>query len=95
MFGTSACAIENRVHLERVEGWTRQRFGLGADDLVLVSEGRRRRPGFPARQTTVLFWHGDLRHRFVVFAPVAELRQDDIPLAWLRPTLVDTGDTCC
>jgi hypothetical protein len=95
MFGTVARASENRVHLERVELWTRERFSLSPRDLVLVREERVRIPGFSSQQTTVLFWVGTVRHRFVIFSPVSEVVESDLPVAWLRPALLDDGDNCC
>lgn len=95
MFGMVARASENRVHLERVEAWTRERFGLSPRDLVLVREERVRTPGFSSLQTTVLFWVGNARHRFVIFAPVSDIIRNDLPVAWLRPALVDDGENCC
>lgn len=85
----------NIVSLERVDGWVRARFGLLSRDLVLVSEDRPRLPGFPALQTTVLFWSGSARYRFVVFTPVAQVAEADLPLAWLLPSLIDDGADCC
>lgn len=95
MFGSAARAPENRVHLERVELWTRERFALSPRDLVLVREERVRVPGFSSRQTTVRFWIGSVRYRFVIFAPVSEVTESDLPVAWLLPGLLDDGDNCC
>lgn len=95
MFATAARASDNRVHLERIETWTRERFGLSPRDLVLVREEHVRKPGYAPRQTTVLFWVGATRHRFVIFAPVSMVTQNDLPVAWLRPALLDDGDNCC
>ena len=95
MFGSARRASDNRVHLERVEAWTRERFALSPRDLVLVNEERLRTPGFSSPQTTVLFWVGSVRHRFVIFTPVSEVIESDLPVAWLRPALLDDGDNCC
>jgi hypothetical protein len=95
MFGSATRTLDNRVHLERVESWTRERFGLSPRDIVLVREERVRTPGFLSPQTTVLFWVGPARHRFVIFAPVSEVHENDLPVAWLRPALIDDGDNCC
>lgn len=83
--------------LERVEALVRARFGVGADDLVLVSEETGRQPGLPGRMTTVLFWRGrEDRHRLRIFKPVAEIDAGDLPSGWLRGALVDEGDgDCC
>lgn len=95
MFRPARRFAENVEHLEDVERIVRNRFDLAADDLVLVSEDCPRLPGFPARQTTALFWVGAERHRLVVFAPAAAVREGDLPPVWLRPSLIDDGTDCC
>jgi hypothetical protein len=95
MFRPVRQAAVNIASLERVEGWVRARFKLLPRDLVLVSEDRPRLPGFPALQTTVLFWSGAARYRFVVFTPVLQVAEVDLPLAWLLPSLIDDGADCC
>lgn len=96
VFARPALQRENLVHLERVESCIRDRFGLSADDLVLVSEEPGRRPGYPKVLTSILFWTADQqRYRLVVFKPVAAVGMEDLPIAWLLPTLRDDGGDCC
>lgn len=96
MFSRRKAGRDTLAHLDRIEAWVRDRFGVPDDQIVLVSEEEGRVPGFPPRLTTVLFWMGrDDRYRFRVFKPAAEVERSDLPLAWLRPALVDDGDADC
>ena len=85
--------------LERVRAWTRARFGLPADDVILVSELACALPGCPPLETVVAFWtETDKRHHFKIFKPVAEVVADDLPPAWLKGALAvpEGGDCeCC
>jgi len=86
----------NLAHLDRIERWTRARFAVPDDQIVLVSEEEGRMPGFPPHLTTVLFWLApDERYRFRIFKPAAEVEEADLPVAWLRPGLIDDGDADC
>lgn len=81
---------------DRVEAWTRQRFDLGADAVVLVADVRCQVPGCPPVETIVAFWWPDgPRYRFKVFKPVAEVTGADVPLRWLLPALEDVTDLGC
>ena len=86
-------------HLEaigRIEGWTRARFGLPGEAVILVAEIECRVPGCPPIETVVAFWTGDeTRYRFKLFKPVAAVVADDLPVSWLLPSLVDYGDLGC
>ncbi|MDG1118443.1 MAG: hypothetical protein P8N72_15160 [Flavimaricola sp.] len=96
MFGRAATDTRNLHSLEQVETWTRETFGLTADCLVLVSEEAGRLPGFPPLLTVVLFWTPDgTRHRLTLFKPVAGVVAGDMPIHWLRPSLVDDAGDCC
>ncbi|WP_375257257.1 hypothetical protein [Citreimonas sp.] len=96
MFTTRSPARDTLEHLDRIEAWVRARFSVPDDQIVLVSEERGRVPGFPPRLTTVLFWMArDERYRFRVFKPAAQVDKSDLPLAWLRPALIDDGDADC
>lgn len=86
---------DNLVHLERVEDEIRARFGLVDDDLVLVSEAASGLPGFPDLDTTIRFWSDGQRYRVRVFKPVRDVAAADLPVAWLKPSLVDDGDADC
>ena len=84
--------------LERVRAWTRARFGLPADDVILVSELACALPGCPPLETVVAFWIESTRHHFKVFKPVEEVVVDDLPPAWLKNALADLegiGCECC
>lgn len=97
MFRRAAGSRDRLRHLDRVEAWTRERFRLPEEAIVLVSEEPGRQPGYPPLQTTVLFWTDrGTRHRFRVFKPVAEIVEGDLPVAWMLPALLDDGDAeCC
>lgn len=82
--------------ISRVEDLIRQRFGISAAEIVLVSQDPGTRPGFPSTETNILFWKGATRYRLKVFAPVGAVTEDDLPVKWLLPMLEDTGDAeCC
>jgi nitrate reductase delta subunit len=85
--------------VERVQAWTRERFGLPSDGAVLVSELECRRPGCPPLETLVAFWlEDDQRRHFRVFKPLAEVVESDLPPAWLKDALcAEPSDefTCC
>ena len=84
--------------LERVRGWTRERFSLADDIPMMVTELACTLPGCPPRETVVAFWTGDdRRHHFKVFKPAAEVVPDDLPPAWLKDSLVipPGGDCDC
>ena len=85
--------------LERVRAWTRARFGLPVDDVILVSELACTLPGCAPLETVVAFWtETDKRHHFKIFKPVAEVVADDLPPAWLKEALAvpEGGDCeCC
>jgi hypothetical protein len=83
---------------DRVRAWTRERFALPADAVVMVAEVSCAVPGCPPIDTMVAFWTEDTRHHFKVFKPVEEVAADDLPPAWLKRALADTegiGCECC
>jgi nitrate reductase delta subunit len=89
---------EHVATLERVREWTRDRFGLGEDDAVLVSEVSCALPGCPPIETVVAFWtEGDRRHHFKIFKPVGEVAPDDLPPAFMKNALLelDGFDSAC
>ena len=81
--------------LERIEAWTRARFGLGPDAVVLVGEATCLQPGYPPLETTVRFWIAGERYRFTIFKSADAVFEDDVPIAWLLPSLLDDGDAGC
>ena len=90
---------KNPGHLEataRVGDWTRERFALPGDAVILVAEIECQVPGCPPVETVVAFWTGEeTRYRFKLFTPVAAVVADDLPVSWLLPSLVDYGDLGC
>ena len=86
--------------VERVRNWTRQRFRLGDDTTILVSQVSCRLPGCPPLETVVAFWTGagaqaPKRHQFKLFKPVVEVVADDLPPAWMRDALVPLDGMEC
>jgi hypothetical protein len=80
----------------RVKRWTRERFGLGGDATILVSELEGGAPGFPPLSTVVAFWTAERRHyHFRVFKPLQQVAEDDIPPAWYRDALAVTPGMDC
>jgi len=79
---------EHSAALERVRTWTRERFALADDAAILVAEVACGLPGCPPLETVVAFWADAKRHHFKVFKPVAEVVLDDLPIAWLKDSLV-------
>jgi hypothetical protein len=82
----------------RVKQWTRARFALG-NETILVTEVENGTPGFPPLATVVSFWNAQRKHyHFRVFKPLEQVSEDDIPPSWYRDALavspgVDCG--CC
>jgi nitrate reductase delta subunit len=94
--GGLAAPRKGAVHLEaveRVKGWTRERFALGEGDTVVLQESPCTLPGFPPSETLVAFWTGGERHHFKVFKPVEEVRDEDLPPGWMKAALA--GDIAC
>jgi len=81
--------------ISRVEGLVRERFRVLATDIVLVSQDPGAKPGFPPLETNVIFWKNETRYRLKIFTPVAEVGDADLPVAWLLPSLEDSGEGCC
>jgi nitrate reductase delta subunit len=84
--------------LERVKEWTRVRFSLAEDVVILVSEIVCSAPGCPPLETVIAFWTGDTRHHFKIFKPVEEVVDDDLPPYWMKEALAvpeGYGCDCC
>lgn len=83
----------------RVKDWTRARFRLGDDDAVMVTELSCGQPGCPPLETVVVFWTGAAaaRHQFKVFKSLPAVTEEDLPPAFLKPTLASDGNdiSCC
>ena len=83
---------------ERVRQWTRERFALPEDAVIMVAEVSCTVPGCPPLETVLAFWTDNTRHHFKVFKPVAEVVADDLPPAWLKSALAEVegiGCECC
>jgi nitrate reductase delta subunit len=82
--------------VERVKDWTRNRFQLDEDAIVIVTEAVPKLPGYPPLQTAVSFWTPDKqRHHFTVYKSVTEVAEEDIPPAWMKASLaLSEGITC-
>lgn len=85
--------------LDHVADVTRARFALADDETVLVNEVDGTLPGFPPRETHVVFRTRDgALHRFRVFKRAQEVSEADIPPAWLKAALANVdgfGCNCC
>jgi nitrate reductase delta subunit len=83
---------------EQVRRWTRERFALPEDAVVMVAEVVCAVPGCPPLETVVAFWTESTRHHFKVFKPLAGVVADDLPPAFLKNALADIegiGCECC
>ena len=79
----------------RVKRWTRARFSLASDALLLVSELESATPGYPPLRTVVAFWIAERHYHFSVFKPLQEVLEEDLPPAWFRDALaVAPGADC-
>jgi hypothetical protein len=81
--------------ISRVERLVRERFRIGDSDIILVSQDSGTKPGFPPLETNVIFWKDEKRYRLKIFAPVADVKDADLPVAWLLPALEDIGEAGC
>jgi hypothetical protein len=80
----------------RVKQWTRERFKLGEEVTLLVSEIESAVPGFPPLHTVVAFWTAERKHyHFRIFKPLQQVVEDDLPPAWYREALVVTAGGQC
>ena len=72
----------------RLKRWVRGRFALEARATVEIREQQPTLPGFPPRETIVEFLAGaGVRHHFKVFKPLVEVREEDLPPAWMKDAL--------
>ena len=97
MFGRTRANAAHLAALERIEQWTRARFALGDNAVVLVSELECGLPGCPPLETVIAFWTGaeETRYRIKIFKCAAEVAESDLPVRWLMRAYVDTGDLDC
>jgi nitrate reductase delta subunit len=95
MLGPAKKSPERLRALDRVEEWTRERFGLPRDTGAHVWEIACALPGCPPVETVVTFWAAGRRHHFKVFKPAEGIVHDDLPPAWFRDALaVPEGGEC-
>jgi nitrate reductase delta subunit len=96
MLGTFQKSPMHLAAVERVQRWTRERFSLAADTVIIAAEIACQVPGCPPIETVIAFWTGEgTRYRFKIFKPVADVVEDDLPVFWLLPSLIDYGDLGC
>lgn len=95
MLGSFRKNAEHLQALERVKEWTRERFKLPEEAVIMVSEVACALPGCPPLETVVAFWDEGNRHHFKIFKPVQEVENDDIPYAWLKNSLVVPDGFVC
>ena len=81
--------------ITRVEHLIRDHFAIPETEIILVSEDPGLKPGFPLKETNAIFWKEDVRYKLKIFAPVADVSSNDLPLTWLLPSLEDTGELDC
>ena len=95
MFTRLGPGKDTLADISRVEALVRERFRIGESDIILVSQDPGIKPGFPPLETNVVFWKSKKRYRLRVFAPVSQVTDADLPVAWLLPALEDTGESAC
>ena len=80
----------------RVKRWTRERFGLGSDATILVTELESATPGFPALHTVISFWTAERKHyHYRVFKPLEHVVAEDLPPTWYKDALAVTPGIDC
>ncbi len=87
MLGLTRRTSNDQVATERVREWTRARFAL-TDETVMVSELACSVPGCPPIETHAVFWMAAGRHHFKIFKPLAQVTEDDLPPAFMKNALV-------
>jgi hypothetical protein len=99
MLGSGKKSAETLRALDQVKEWTRERFKLRAEDVILVSEIACSVPGCPPLETVVAFWPADGKRRhFKIFKTAQEVVNDDLPYDWLIDALIvpeGQGCDCC
>ena len=98
MFASVRKAPERLQAVDRVEQWTRERFGLAKEAAISVAEVACTLPGCAPLETVVMFWIAEQRYQFKLFKPVAEVVAGDLPYAWLKDALAvqeGAGWECC
>lgn len=84
--------------MEQLKAWTRERFALPENAIIVVIETACTEPGFPPLETIVVFRTPPANsHNFKVFKPLAEIVPDDLPPAWMKDAIIlhPQGCLCC
>jgi nitrate reductase delta subunit len=96
MLAPSRKSPERLEAASRVKAWTRARFSLAADSIIMVSELESAAPGFPPLSTVVAFWSAERKHyHWRIFKPLQEVVEDDLPPAWYKQALEVTAGLPC
>ena len=95
MLGFTRKSPDRNAATDRVRDWTRARFKLADDETIMISEIACAVPGCPPIETHIVFWTALGRHHFKIFKPLADVTEDDLPLAFMKNALVARdGEEC-
>ncbi|HEY4319180.1 MAG TPA: hypothetical protein VGN04_16385 [Herbaspirillum sp.] len=96
MLGAPKKSAAQLQALDQIAGWTRKRFSLAPETVVMVTEMACAQPGCPPLETVVVFWENDNRYQFKFFKIALEVGEDDLPPYWMKPGLLggEWGDCC-
>jgi nitrate reductase delta subunit len=100
MFAPIKRSADRLAAAENVKRWTRARFSLEENEMLLVTELESGVPGFPPLHTVVAFWTAEQKHyHFRIFKPLVEVAEEDLPPGWYKEALAVTLDgvqcNCC
>jgi nitrate reductase delta subunit len=95
MLGFGKKGSGDAAALDRVRDWTRARFALPDEETVMVSEVACGTPGCPPIETHLVFWTTLGRHHYKIFKPLADVREDDLPPAFMKNALVALEGVDC
>ena len=89
--------VEQIAAVRRIKAWTRARFSLSDDVVVMVAEVACGMPGCPPLETIVTFWTtADTRHVFKAFKPAGAVTTEDLPPSWMKNAIIShSDDVCC
>ena len=75
--------------LRRIETLARHRYRLESFTPIRVEELATTEPGFPPRETRILFWSGnDAQHQHRIFKPAKDVTIEDLPPWWYKDALI-------
>jgi len=98
MLRTALGNAQQAGFVRQIKLWTRERFALAEDDVVMVAEIACGLPGCPPLETIVTFWTApDTRHAFKIFKPAGGVTIDDLPPSWMKSAIISDGSefSCC